>query len=136
MLPIAVEIGASHSTYMRYALIALVLVGCGSTLPPSDTTTEWSVTLGNWETPVCDGEMTLSPAPSLDTNVTKLSGTWKCGVFGHAASAQIFPDGRVFLDLESNPGNWNGVRGELADDAIVGDIRFDDKTQPFAAFRR
>ena len=122
---------------MKLAILALVLVGCGSSLPPSDTTTEWSVTLGNWEAPVCEGTMALSPAPFADTLITKLSGTWKCSAFTGAAEAQIHRDGRAFLDLESNPGNWNGVRGTLVDnDAIVGDITFDDRIQPFAAYRQ
>ena len=121
---------------MKKILLALFLVGCGNSLP-TDETTQWTVTLGNWETPTCEGTMTLSPAPSQDfVGQTDLVGTWNCGAFGHQASGQITADRRVFLNLESNPGNWNGVRGELDNDAIVGDIQFDDRTQPFMAVRQ
>lgn len=119
---------------MKKLILVLALVGCGSSLPTSDTTS-WSVTVGNWETPVCDGRMTLSPAESRDTLITRFAGTWRCGVFTGSAEAQFHGDGRAFLDLESNPGNWNGVRGELAGDAIVGDITFDDRIQPFIGYQ-
>ncbi|RPH60017.1 MAG: hypothetical protein EHM89_09680 [Acidobacteria bacterium] len=120
---------------MRKILLALFLVGCGGSISDGETT--WDVTLGNWETPTCEGSMRLAPTTSLDTNVEKLIGNWNCGVFRGQANAQIHPDGRVFLDLESNPGNFNGVRAAFeGDDAIVGNITFDDRIQPFAAYRQ
>lgn len=117
-------------------LTILFLVGCGS-FEPADGQTTWNVSLGSWETPTCEGVMRVALSPSPDfAGQTDMSGTWSCGAFTGQAAGQLFADGRAFLNLESNPGNWNGVRGELSGDAIVGDIRFDEKTQPFVAVRQ
>jgi len=116
-------------------LLALFLVGCGGSI--SDGETSWSVTLGNWETPTCEGTMSLAPTVSADTNLSRFVGEWKCGAFEREAHAEIRPDGRVFLDLETSPGFLNGVRGTLADeDAIAGDILLDNEQVPFAAYRQ
>lgn len=122
----------AHTHGMKYIMLALFAVGCGTSLPPSDGTTDWSVTLGNWETPTCEGTMKLAPAAD-----GRLTGSWACGTFGVAAHADIRTDGRVFLDLETSPGFLNGVRGTLADDdAIAGDILLDGSLVPFAAYRQ
>lgn len=121
---------------MKIALASLLfVVGCGSSTIDSET--QWSVTLGNWETPTCEGTMTLTPTESKDSDAAKFVGSWTCGSFGRQANAEIRPDGRVFLDLETSPGFLNGVRGTLADDdAIAGDILLDGQTVSFAAYRQ
>jgi hypothetical protein len=121
---------------MRKLLLLAFLVGCGgSTI--NEGTTDWSVTLGNWESPTCEGAMRLAPTASADTSLARFVGEWKCGTFERVAHAEIRPDGRVFLELETSPGFLNGVRGTLADDdAIAGDILLDGQQVPFAAYRQ
>lgn len=120
-----------------YILLALFAVGCGSSSLPVEGETQWSVTLGDWETPTCEGAMKLSASPSRDfVGQTDLAGTWKCGSFGQQASGQITPEGRAFLDLETTPGFLNHVRGTLEGDNIAGDILLDGQTVPFAAYRQ
>ncbi len=125
---------------MRYILLALFVVGCGEASLPVDSTTNWSVTLGSWEAPMCgNGTMTLRPSAQKAPfeGATYLEGTWGCGVYGTAAHADIRDDGRVFLNLETEQGFMNGVRGTLeAGDAIAGDILLDDALVRFAAYRQ
>lgn len=120
---------------MKKLLLVAFLVGCGST----ENTTDWSVTLGNWETPTCEGTMNLAPNTAVEPRSTPpaLVGSWSCGTYGSKAWGDILPDGRVFLTLETTPGFNNGVRGTLADDdAIAGDILINDVITPFAAYRQ
>jgi len=115
---------------MRYMILALVLTGCLASRPIDGQSTTWTVTIGNWESPHCDGKMTVAAERS------RLYGTWQCGRFGSRVSGEIRPDGRVFLDMETAPGFLNRVRGTMAsDDAITGDILLDDVAVPFAAYR-
>lgn len=124
---------------MRYALLTLFLVGCGESSLPTDGTTNWSVTLGAWEAPVCQGLMSLSPSHVAEPRgmPPAFVGTWKCGGYGGQASGDVRSDGRVFLSLETTPGFLNGVRGTLADDnAIAGDILLNYVVTPFSAYRQ
>lgn len=123
----------AHTWRMRYILLALLAVGCGSSV---EGTTDWSVMLGSWETPTCEGTMHVTATPTPN-EPTKLAGTWKCGSYGSQATGTIEVDGRVFLDLETTPGFLNHVRGTLADtDAIAGDILLDGSLVSFAAYRQ
>lgn len=122
---------------MKKMLLVLMLVGCGSTV--TEGTTEWSVTLGDWETPTCKGTMTLAPNTAVEPRgmPPAFVGSWACGSFGTQASGDIRPDGRVFLNFETTPGFINGMRGTLADDdAIAGDILISDQNVSFAAYRQ
>ncbi len=123
---------------MKKLILLAFLVGCGGSSISTDTTT-WDVTLGSWETPTCQGSMTLAPNQASEPNGQPAAfvGSWTCGKFGTQASGDIRTDGRVFLNLETSPGFLNGVRGTLAaDDAIAGDILIDGNTVPFAAYRQ
>ena len=129
----------SHTCRMRYILLALFVVGCGGSTLPVEGQTDWSVTLGNWETPTCEGTMKLAPNPEVEPRGTPpmFVGTWTCGSFGQKAWGDILQDGRVFLTLETTPGSNNGVRGTLADDdAIAGDILLDGNLVSFATYRQ
>jgi hypothetical protein len=123
---------------MKKILLALFLVGCGNSLP-TDETTQWTVTLGSWETPTCEGAMTLTPKaePSPFADAAMFSGTWQCGSFGSLADADFRTDGRAFLNLERVSGGWMGVRGTFeAGDAIEGDMLTPDGLIRFAAYRQ
>lgn len=104
---------------MKKLLLALFLVGCG------ETTTNWDVRIGEEASPLCTGSM------ALDQNV---SGTWSCGTFaGGAKSDFLRVPGMSFLNLETAPGFWNGVRGVGDDKSIDGTILLDGAETPFAA---
>lgn len=123
----------------RLLLLALFLIGCGVARPLDEGTTTWSVKLGSWESPTCQGTMTLAPNHAVEQRGMPAAfvGSWTCGSLGGQASGDIRPDDSVFLNLETTPGFLNGVRGTLAaDDAISGDILLDGQNVPFAAYRQ
>lgn len=108
----------AHTGGMRYLLLALFAIGCGS------EATNYDVRLGALDPPQCEGYLQLSGD----------SGTWRCEFIGGAAHLDLTTPGVVFLNLETTPGMLNQVRGEyVAGGGISGQMYLDGTAVTFLA---
>lgn len=121
----------------RLVLVLLLLAGCDDGYLAG--TTEWRVHLGG-DDPICSGSMQLEGfLPTQDMQVAKFDGTWECeGWYAGRAVADLREDGMIFLDLETTPGSFRGVRATYSGSPrreIIGDILITEQI-PFAAYMK
>jgi hypothetical protein len=124
-----------HASDMkRLLLLALFAVGCDDGYLTGDT--EWRVQLGT----LCSGSMQLDGLdPTQDQQLVKFEGTWTCdGWYAGRAVADLRENGMMFLDLETTPGAFRGVRAQYTGGSrreIIGEMLIAVQV-PFAAYMK